>query len=553
MPTFYPHLTATGPAPSAREVTETYRTYFYKCVADGSLRPIVLPYHIYGLGLLTAYLCIDHRQRPYLYKARWLVLAVIGWFQWKTLWEASSASLATSYAAGLVSAWGFAWSATWLVFYKPQFTSKRIEFAQGNAENVDPREEKSQCIVPQSDREYNCRIRKDARIRSGQAGNTNGSTGGAVVGPSDGGKVKLVTDGVEEYYWQGYPESLTKGRIPWILDHLVNFRGPGWNWAITTFPSIPCHIEQKLLGLDGRADYRALKEHNRRISRTGIRRFDSRQDLLLYMALWFTAGYLLLDLTKTLMMKDPYFIFGPTTYDPPLYLRSLHPWALIIFHEVTSFCAIILALEMVFMLAPLILSLILGPKILGLRGEAWQYPTQFGYFYSNVSHKGLAGLWGGWWHQFFRSIFTAPMNFLIDNGYVDRKSTLAKFLGLVFAFGISGVLHAAGSITQIPDTQPWHLFYFFALQAVGIALQTNIKILRDGESANLLFTTAWLLSTGWLIADDFARGGIWLLEPVPVSFFRWWLGDAGDSWWCWGHMGVSWYTGRHCWESGIAL
>jgi len=100
-----------------------------------------------------------------------------------------------------VSAWGFAWSATWLVFYKPQFTSKRIEVAYGNAENADPREEKCQAVIPESDVEYNCRIRRDARLQSGQAGNTNGNANVAVVGPNDGGQVKLATEGVEVYYW----------------------------------------------------------------------------------------------------------------------------------------------------------------------------------------------------------------------------------------------------------------------------------------------------------------------------------------------------------------
>jgi len=255
------------------------------------------------------------------------------------------------------------------------------------------------------------------------------------------------------------------------------------------------------------------------------------------------------------MMKDPYFIFGPTTYDPPPSLRDLPPWALNTVHKVISFGSIILALEMVFLIAPIAFSLVLGPSVLGLRGEAWQYPTQFGYFYRNVSRKGLAGLWGGWWHQFFRSIFEAPTNFLIQNRYVDEGSAATRVLRLVFAFGISGYLHAAGSISQIPDTHPWHLVYFFSLQAVGIGLQASIKILRDGSCVNLLFTAAWLLGTGWLIADDFARGGIWLFEPVPFSFFRGYMGwgEEGDGWWCWGHVGVGWYTGKHWWESGIAF
>ena len=31
------------------------------------------------------------------------------------------------------------------------------------------------------------------------------------------------------------------------------------------------------------------------------------------------------------------------------------------------------------------------------------------------------------------------------------------------------------------------------------------------------------------------------------------FGVEGDGWWCWEHIGVGWYTGKHWWESGIAL
>lgn len=46
---------------------------------------------------------------------------------------------------------------------------------------------------------------------------------------------------------------------------------------------------------------------------------------------------------------------------------------------------------------------------------------------------------------------------------------------------------------------------------------------------NLAFALAWLWATGWLLIDDFARCGIWLYEPVPVSLFRaLGFGPAGD-------------------------
>jgi hypothetical protein len=56
------------------------------------------------------------------------------------------------------------------------------------------------------------------------------------------------------------------------------------------------------------------------------------------------------------------------------------------------------------------------------------------------------------------------------------------------------------------------------------------------------------------MGDDFARGGVWLFEPIPVSPLRGLgFGQEGDRWWCWGHIGVGWYTGKHWWESGIAF
>lgn len=48
---------------------------------------------------------------------------------------------------------------------------------------------------------------------------------------------------------------------------------------------------------------------------------------------------------------------------------------------------------------------------------------------------------------------------------------------------------------------------------------------------NWVGTVGWLYLTGPLLADDFARCGIWLFEPVPVSIVR---GGLGERWWCWG-------------------
>lgn len=66
------------------------------------------------------------------------------------------------------------------------------------------------------------------------------------------------------------------------------------------------------------------------------------------------------------------------------------------------------------------------------------------------------------------------------------------------------------------------------------------------RAGNILFVGVWLWYTGPILADDFARCGVWLFEPIPISVFR---GLLGEGWWCWDGMwaglvygeGVPWY------------
>ena len=37
---------------------------------------------------------------------------------------------------------------------------------------------------------------------------------------------------------------------------------------------------------------------------------------------------------------------------------------------------------------------------------------------------------------------------------------------------------------------------------------------------NVAFTAIWLLKTFPLLVDDFARGGLWLTEPFPISVLQ---------------------------------
>ncbi|RDL40082.1 uncharacterized protein BP5553_00061 [Venustampulla echinocandica] len=581
--TSFPHLTSTGPPPSARDVAFVYRQSFSKLVEAGTLRPFVFPYHMYGYVLLMIYLCIPHTKRPWLYTARWLVLGVISAFQWKTLWQTSSASPAISFAAGLVAAWIWVWAWVWLIFYRPQSESKRVQRRETSSRirseaiaGISTSRENGHVMDrPNGDstlkqrrggpshraEENGAVLRKSSEIletpveangRAQDAGTSSSTLGRSL----SNGKVPGKGVEVEEYYWQSYPDKLGE-RISWVIDLVLNFRGPGWNWAIDPLPLPPLYISQQLGG--------PIDDSSRTgRSFTGLKCYNTRRELFRARFPQFIIGYFVLDALKVLLMKDPYFIFGPNTYDLPPLLQHLHPEALRFVRQVESACVIIVTLEMLLFLAPLGMSSLLGPKVLGQRAEAWYYPTTWGSF-SIVLDKGLNGLWGSWWHQTFRFAFAAPTVSLESNGYIHARSKATKLIALFFAFGISGLLHAGGSITQLPHSHPSNPMYFFMSQILGIFIQAifctifhpSLKALPKTvrRTGNLVFAVGWMFYTGWLLTDDFARGGVWLYEPIPFSPLRGLgFGGKGDGWWCWGdHIGIGWYTGKHWWESGIAI
>ena len=133
----------------------------------------------------------------------------------------------------------------------------------------------------------------------------------------------------------------------------------------------------------------------------------------------------------------------------------------------------------------------------------------------------------------------------------------------VLAFTLSGLLHMCGSYTQIGDTFPVRgPLCFFLCQIGGVAVQIGILLAMKKIGAptwvkrtvNFVYTHVWFYYTAPLLVDDFARGGVWLFEPVPISIFRGLgLGSKYDGVWQWHGRIVDWHSGKHWWDSGIAL
>lgn len=107
---------------------------------------------------------------------------------------------------------------------------------------------------------------------------------------------------------------------------------------------------------------------------------------------------------------------------------------------------------------------------------------------------------------------------------------------------------------------------FFLLQPCGILFQMwsvsqldrrgvrhrTPRVLR--QLVNFVYVHVWLYFTAPILVDDFAKGGVWLYEPVVISPLRGLgLGAKDDGWFCWWDGILFWRSGKHWWDTGIGV
>jgi hypothetical protein len=517
------------------DLIEHYHAQYDRQIASGEYQPFLYPWGTFGAAIVIAYLLIPHQNRPWLKNSRYLVFAWITGFATYTVLYTRAKGMAPSFGVGLVSAWSVAWVAAIIICNDAQTDFQRIERLEGALKCSTPPEQSN-----------NKEEKKDNEMAKGHLGPTkrHGS-----------------------FAWQPYPLTPFIERIDWVLDIFCNFRGAGWNWRTSALPPPPKDIQEQLHRNSG--DTAPPKTSNR-IHAGQVRLYSSRSELLRANLTTFIKGYLLLDFLKTTIMHDPYF-WGLIDRAPPSYfpftLFSHSPVFVHIFRLLLSMLAVKTALQTIFSLGPLFFSFILGPAFLGARAEHWMYPETWAS-YAIVLDKGLAGWWGSWWHQTFRFAFQEPSRKIIEVLGVDGKSTVAKLGQLMTAFAMSGIVHASGSYTSQGKTYPLaNPFLFFMLQAMGIFVETAVSKMFKGVGEKVpksmmrtwtfVYVHVWFYYTAHLLCNDFARGGVWLFEPIPISLFRG-LGfgaDKRDGWFCWNEIFqvVRWHKGKSWWTTGIAF
>ncbi|KAK0392633.1 hypothetical protein NLU13_2128 [Sarocladium strictum] len=529
------------------------RATFAAEVSAGHKMPFVVPYTLFAAFIIpTLWLSISQKRYPWVYTTRWPLAAFIIAFNLHVTSRTSSGNLAISYATGLLAGWGIIYNLNLMIWTRPQATAARIvrrrNMAHGTTAKSLSRVDGNTSVDGPTGI---LRQRGIAKNATGQA-NRNLATNGHAE--DDGSK----------YVWQPFPhEAPWRERSNWALDLTTSFRGCGWNWAISSVPQPkrpgsvegPTPVDMESCPVKTPAGYTRCTQRAEFIRKR-----------LLNVALTYT----IIDFLAITMSQDPYFVLGPDhRHEAPPHLSWLHPILLLWLRQLMSLSGFIAAISGM-MTANALLQYHLAPYLIPSREELWHYPSIFGDF-TAVLDRGLAGWWGIWWHQTFRAQFLAPATFLLREGYYRKGETLSKIVALAISFGQSGILHAFGSWTTIPETRPWRAPAFFALQAVGIVIQEFLSsFLRSYIEArnptlassrlcrrvgNFAFTLLWIQWTSVFFCDDIASTGLWLCDPVPFSPLRMLgLGRAGDRWWRWERAHYpGWYTGEHWWESGVAF
>ncbi|ROT36910.1 hypothetical protein SODALDRAFT_361742 [Sodiomyces alkalinus F11] len=506
-----------------------YRDAFKAGIDAGRAHRFTIPYHfIPGYVIPILYMSIPHVRRPWLYRCRWLVVILVVGFNANLVRNTSSTNVALAYAAGLWGYWSIMHNLTMLVWSRPQSEAERV--ARRRREKQEPQ----------------------------PTGTTHSGSRSRDQATAPGSDTKQF-----EYYWQAFPVDGTfLERLEWAFDLYSTFRGAGWNWAVPNIPS-PQRPEKPLSGELVKMDTIPLK------TRTGYATYPTVRDFVRTKVMACVYAYVVLDVLKVLMMRDPWWILGPghllDQVPLPPYLDAIPTWFLGVSRSLMMLLGMHAAIVGLFSLHDL-LQYYITSCVYPLRAELWRYSSVFGSL-DLVLDRGLAGFWGACWHQTFRAPFAGPGTWLSSRAghhLFPPRSSAAKAATAFFAFFQSGILHGCGSRTSLGPADPLYPMLFFLLSGAGILLQRAACVAfrawidplprRLRRAGNLAYVVLWLHFTSWPLAADLAHAGIWLLEPVPLSFVRaLGFGQVDHALWrIDDDTTAHWRKGNHWWQSGLS-
>ncbi|KAG9242642.1 membrane bound O-acyl transferase family-domain-containing protein [Calycina marina] len=336
------------------------------------------------------------------------------------------------------------------------------------------------------------------------------------------------------YMWESVPRFGWR-RLMWVLDLLTAMRVAHWTWKqpapLPAFCSLPPdHNAGHFLGNN---------------------------------VLRFAINCFLFDAIKCSMIADPFYIgFGTITESPPPFLEPYLSSFILVYVYRTMFALFggFIAIDMNFTLAKMMQVNVLGSAVVGLNAYESTFQPLWGSPRA-ILDKGLRGFWGDTWHQMLRMHLLSVGDAVADRilgrvsdatPAIDPRRSSSQYrtkIRVWTVFILSGALHMAASYTLPGPSKPWTSFLFFAIQPIAMSVQHefserfSLMVLANFSrvwhkpivrTANLLSTILWMMICSPLMLNDLTTGGIWTLEPLPISVIRgfgW--SDQDKGFWVW--------------------
>lgn len=272
---------------------------FEAALASGVYRPFIWPWDtLPALWLFLGLLMLPRLPRRIARPARALFLVLIFVQGTWSIIRCRAIGLAGGYGIGLANDWGFIMTGGLLCFNDLKSDFQRLETRRCD-EHVQKKVSNGSALS--SALEQNGSVTHRTSPGGKEASNPAGPPTATEPAP-----YRLV--------WQSYPENIWYC-MSWLADLLISFRGVNWSWRLPIFPPVE-GVPKPSSGADHppRSSQSTAYAHPQTIDE--VRRNAVRSFILLYLGV---------DLAKTLVIHDPYYL-GIATIDSPHPLWLLQPY-----------------------------------------------------------------------------------------------------------------------------------------------------------------------------------------------------------------------------------
>ncbi|PHH62089.1 hypothetical protein CDD81_7582 [Ophiocordyceps australis] len=309
-----------------------------------------------------------------------------------------------------------------------------------------------------------------------------------------------------EIEWQTFPSNSLTARFSWVLNLVLDTRALGWCYSASK--GRPCHFHSRLMSQRFAADKQWCAIANIHKTILGA--------LFRILLAIITVDCCLVYLVPALQRHYQEQPLDPLDNRQGDWLFTL-----------PNFSST-LSLSFIFIDAFYCMSRLIS-AVLFLSGDTnsligVMQPSPWGSL-TSLYYRGLGGLWGDLWHDYFRLEFSSVAAWATKPLVGSVHPNIVRVAHLFTVFFLSGIAHTCASYMLPSSYHPVRrTLLFFLLQPIAIVAQKliapTLKVLIGSMTVyrivQLIMTLMWACLMLDLVFDDLLLGGVWEARFIRV-------------------------------------